>query len=389
MVAMLRGLLILTGLAILLWPAWALGQSAPPSSLPPADTAGDKGAEPIPTPPRVLESPPANAPPVSPLVPPPPPVAEVPAADGPLRENGVLGPPGQAVGWYASVDAALIVPHIDSHLNSGSNIKTPFLTPSTATGTVQTPVPPGTPGSEFNPFGVPVTLPIAPMDWVGSPRLRLGYRLPEGAGTLQMEWRMVASQGSDTIPDFDPSGAGVLRSRVNVQYTSFTYGASEFITNAPHIDRMYSVRFGVAAADVFFDSQARGQQILEQRASNSFAGIGPTVAFQFYKPLAASHFSLYGELDATGLAGFTRQHFSETAIVDGQVFSDTEALRRQSNGVGIFGVEGGFGYAPWDDRTWRFTFGYQWQRWWWVGATSDSNAALTLQGLFLRGEWRY
>lgn len=380
MVRVPRGLLILAGLAASFWPAWTFGQSVPPS---------EPGTEPIPTLPRVLETPPANNPPPSPVLPPPPALPVAPAADGPPRENGVLGPPGQAIGWYASLDAALIVPHIDSHLNSGSNIKAPFLTPSTPTGSVQTPVVPGTPGSAFNPFGSPVTLPIAPLDWVGSPRLRLGYRFADGAGNVQLEWRMVASQGSDTIPNFDPSGAGFLRSRVNVQYTSFTYGTSEFITNAPHIDRTWAVRFGIAAADVFFDSQARGQQILEQSASNSFGGIGPTVAFQFYKPLAASRFSLYGELDATGLVGFTRQHFTETAIIDGQTISDTEALRHQSNGIGIFGVEGGFGYAPWDDRTWRFTFGYQWQRWWWVGATSDSNAALTLQGLFLRGEWRY
>jgi hypothetical protein len=370
---MLRGLLILTGLAVLLWPAWALGQSAPPASLPPTETEADKGSEPIPTPPRVLETPSANGSLLSPLPPPPPPLSGIPAADGPLRENGVLGPPGQYIGWYASLDAALIVPHIDSHLNSGSNIQTP----------------PGVNANLFNPFTNPITLPIAPLDWVGSPRLRLGYRFAEGAGTVQMEWRMVASQGNDTIPNFDPSGAGFLRSRVNVQYANFTYGSSEFITNAPHVDRTYSVRFGVAAADVFFDSQARGQQILEQRASNSFGGVGPMIAFRFYKPLAASRFSLYGELETTGLIGFTRQHFSETAFLDGQTFSDTEALRRQSNGIGILGVEGGVGYAPWDDRTWRFTLGYQWQRWWWVGATNDSNAALTLQGLFLRGEWRY
>ena len=56
--------------------------------------------------------------------------------------------------------------------------------------------------------------------------------------------------------------------------------------------------------------------------------------------------------------------------------------------MGIFGVEGGLSYAPWEDRTWRFTLGYQWQRWWWVGATSDSNADLSIQGIIFRGEWR-
>jgi hypothetical protein len=312
-----------------------------------------------------------------------------PAPQAPPQETGVLGPAGQVIGWYATIDAALIVPHIDSHLNSGSNIPGPFLTPSTPTGSLQTGSPPGTSASVFVPFGSPITLPIAALDWVGSPVVRLGYRFANGAGDVRFDWRMVASQGNDTIPNFDPAGDGVLRSRLNVQYASFTYGSSEFLTNVPQIDRTWTARFGVSAANVFFDSQARGQQILEQRASSSFGGIGPTFGFQFWKPLAHSRFSLYGELDTTGLIGFTRQHFSETVLVNGQAFTDTEALRRQSNGMGIFGAEGGFSYAPWDEHLWRFTLGYQWQRWWWIGATSDSNEALTLLGFFFRTEWRY
>lgn len=379
-----RGLLILAVLAGSLWPMDGYGQSAP------------QAEETLPTAPRLLDPPAANALPVLPSLPPanvpptPPIIPPMLGGDGPATENGVLGPPGQAIGWFATVEIGLINPHVDSHLNSGSNIKAPFLTPSTPTESVQTPLPPGSNANVIRIFGDKITLPMAPLNWTGAPRLRLGYRLAEGAGDLRLEWRMAASQGSDTVPNFDASGNGLLTSRLNVQYASFTYGTSEFLTNAPEINRFWAARLGVAAADVFFDSQARGQQVLQQRASSSFGGVGPTLAFLFHKPLAQSRFNLYGEVDATGLAGFTRQHFSETVAGDfGTTFTDSVSLRRQSNGVGIFGVEGGFSYAPWDDRCWRFTFGYQWQRWWWVGATSDSNAALTLQGLFFRGEWRY
>jgi hypothetical protein len=377
-----RGLLILAGLAALLWPNGGFGQTAPPAN---------SASETIPTPPRPLETPAAPAPPPSPSLPTAlPPPSPPPNAGWPPQETGVLGPSGQWDSWFGTIEIGLIDPHIDSHINSGSNIKAPFLTPSTPTSSVQTAAPPGSAASVVNLFGNTITLPIAPLDWAGAPRLRLGYRLAEGAGDVRLDWRMVASQGTDTIPNFDAAGDAALTSRLNVQYATLTYGSSHYLTNSPNQNGTWAVRFGVSAADVFFDSQARGRQILLQTASSSFAGFGLPVVFQFHKPLAQSRVSLYGELDATGLIGYTRQHFSETvATTDLGPISDTEALRRQSNGVGIFGFEGGLSYAPWDDRLWRFTLGYTWQRWWWVGATSDSNAALTLQGIFFRGEWRY
>lgn len=377
-----RSLLVLAVLTGWLWPKGGFSQPAPPAG---------SADETLPSPPRLLETPPANTLPApSSVSPAAPPLGLAPGGITPFPENVALGPPGQTAGWFGLVEIGLIDPHVNSHLNSGSNIKTPFLTPSTLTGSVQTPLPPGSNADVIRIFGTQITLPTAPLNWTGAPRLRLGYRFADGAGNLQLEWRMAASQGSDTIPNFNVGGNGLLRSQLNVQQVKFTYGTNEFLTNDPALNRVWAVRFGVSAADVFFDSRARGQQILDQSASSSFAGVGPTLAFQFHKPLGQSRVNLYGELDATGLAGWTRQHFSETVAGDfGATFTNSVALRRQSNGVGIFGVEGGLSYAPWDDRCWRFTLGYQWQRWWWVGATSDSNADLTLQGIFFRGEWRY
>ena len=381
MVHVRRGLLILVGLAGLFWPTAGFGQSAP---------SADSPGEAIPTP-RVLETPPATVPSGSANLPPAmPPPGSAPSVGGVFPEGGILVPPGQVAGWFATIEVGLLDPHINSHLNSGSNIKTPFLTPSTATGSVQTPVAPGSSADVINLFGNPIILPVAPLDWAGAPRLRLGYRLADGAGDIQLDWRMVASQGTDTIPNFDAAGDGIVKSRVNVQQAKLTYGSSEFLTNAPSLNRTWAVRYGLSAADIFFDSQAHGQQILEERASSNFAGAGLAIVFQWNKPISKTGFGLYGELDATGLIGWTQQRFRETiATTDVGPLSSSANLRLQSNGIGIFSVEGGFSYAPWQDRTWRFTLGYLWQRFWWVGATSDSNANLTLQGLFFRGEWRY
>src|SRR5262245_29185592 len=97
----LRGLLILAGLAGLLWPKAGFGQATPPA---------DSATETLPTPSRALETPPAspspaplNLPPT--YAPPPgPPPTPAPNADGPDQENGVLGPPGQTIGWFGTVE---------------------------------------------------------------------------------------------------------------------------------------------------------------------------------------------------------------------------------------------------------------------------------------------
>ena len=74
---------------------------------------------------------------------------------------------------------------------------------------------------------------------------------------------------------------------------------------------------------------AQGQQILEQSASSSFGGVGPTLQAWFQKPIAHSPVSLYGQLNGTGLIGFTRQHFSETIADDGQTLTQSVAPRQR------------------------------------------------------------
>jgi hypothetical protein len=386
MIHTLRGPLLLAALAGLFLPHAGFSQSTSPA---------DSADETIPAPPRILKAPPSETPSAFPSSPatgtlPPAPIllpGDPTLGTGPgAFPNALLGPPGQSAGWYANIEGGLVKPHINSHLNGASSLEGRRISSTT----LANPAPRGPEsGSTVLLFGDHITLPVAPLNWTGSPRIRLGYRLPNGAGDLRLEWSMVASQGMDTLPNFDAAGAGSLKSRLNVQYASFTYGTSEFLTNAPNINRTWGARFGLAAGNVFFDSQAHGQQILEQSASNSFAGLGPTLLLSAYKPIAHSPVSLYGRIDGTGLVGDTRQHFSETIANGGQPLTQSFSLGKQSNAVGIFGVEGGLSYAPWNDRNWRFTLGYQWQRWWWVGASDISNADLTLQGLFFRGEWRY
>jgi hypothetical protein len=53
-------------------------------------------------------------------------------------------------------------------------------------------------------------------------------------------------------------------------------------------------------------------------------------------------------------------------------------------------MESGLSFMPQLGCNWlRFTGGYRFEQWWYLGDTSTSNAGLTLQGVFLRGEWGY
>jgi hypothetical protein len=130
--------------------------------------------------------------------------------------------------------------------------------------------------------------------------------------------------------------------------------------------------------------------VLNEGFSSSFAGVGPRFLLEYIKPLPKLPVCFYSRLDVSGILGKTRQHFSENQLINGSLMNATAAVGPQSDGVALFNVEGGLSYVPsWFNGQTRITLGYRWQRYWWVGATDDSNADLTFQGVFLRGEYRY
>lgn len=281
----------------------------------------------------------------------------------PPQEDGVLYPCGQKVGWFGGFAVGLVKPHINAHVSSGA-----ALNPA---------------------FAGPVQLPVAPLSWTGMPAFDLGYRFAHGAGELLASYRLLASEGTSTLPAFDLAGAGELKTRLNVNRFNFAYVNHEFLLDrTPNLFRDIFGGVGLSAGNVFFDSQAHGAQILSERASNNFAGVGPYLTFGLDKSCGPTPFAWYGRLEAAGLIGKTRQHFEETDVTPAGVVSAASASGSQSNGVGLFGVESGFQYVPGQSPV-RLSVGYRWERWWFVGATDTSNADLTIQGFFLRGEIFY
>ncbi len=148
---------------------------------------------------------------------------------------------------------------------------------------------------------------------------------------------------------------------------------------------------GVRVANVFFDSQGSGAQILNERVMNNFVGAGPRLALDLTKPLPNSAVSLYGRFEASGLLGSTSQSFDRTEILPG-VGPVSGSLRTGHMSLGVPVVDASFGvrYVPQiGQRMVRLTAGYLYEQWFYLGETDTSNAGLTLNGAFLRGEWGF
>jgi hypothetical protein len=293
-----------------------------------------------------------------------------PGADGPYQiDTAVLDPPGQSIGWYATLGAELLKPHITNRLT--------------------------TPGPLAPALSGPIRLPVAPLDWTGAPQLGLGYRFDNGAGELLVDYRLVASAGSELLPGLDSTGAGLLRSRLNLNTVDVDYVLPEFLT-PEGVDTSWWFRrelragFGLRVASAFFDSAA-GRQALDERVSSLFAGVGPHAFWDYRQKLGDGPLWLYTRLDAAGVFGKIRQRFSEVAVgPGGAVAAGGFDTGRLSSGVGVGGFEAGLSWAnPFGYRALRLTAAYSWERWWNLGRTDDSNAELTLQGLVFRAEFRY
>jgi hypothetical protein len=306
--------------------------------------------------PLALGAPPPGWGPIGPGLP-------VPQGPVPLEDrNGSLlagdpildGPPGAPPGWLAAVDVDPLGPHIKNRLSAA------------------VPTPAGTDT---------VHLPTADLAWTVAPCFELGYRFPEGTGALLLSYRFVEASGSATIAAFDPSGGpAALRSRLDVNVLDVDYSSHE-LSLGPGWDMTWLV--GVRVASLYFDSEA-ASPALAQHETNHFAGAGPHVGLELWRCLGDSGLALFGRADAAFLFGPIHETFAETTAGGaGQTTMD------QRQGLPVLSVDAGLGWTPAGSGHVRFAAGYHFERWWNAARDGDSHGELWLQGVFVRGEWRY
>jgi len=82
-----------------------------------------------------------------------------------------------------------------------------------------------------------------------------------------------------------------------------------------------------------------------------------------------------------------RQKFEEF-VFDGDTLLGSQTVVNKTQGVPTLGIQLGLSWWLFDDML-NVALGYQFEQWWSVGRTDDSNADLTTHGIFIRGDFHY
>jgi hypothetical protein len=139
---------------------------------------------------------------------------------------------------------------------------------------------------------------------------------------------------------------------------------------------------------VFFDSRAAGF-FRAERVSNTFHGAGPHVGLDLWRTLGGPELAVFARIEGASLLGKIEQEFEETFEVGATRLGGGTTLR-QTQAVPVVNAQLGLAWTPRGTAHWlRFSAGYQVEQWWSLGDVSPSQADLTVQGLFLRGEWSF
>jgi hypothetical protein len=233
-----------------------------------------------------------------------------------------------------------------------------------------------------------VHLGSADLDWTGSPRIELGYRLPEGLGEFLLSYRYLETEGGDTALGFDVDGSDALRkSRLDMNVVDIDYGSREY-SLGPRWGMKWKA--GVRLATIYFDSLTEGV-LREERTSNNFYGGGPHVGLDLWRTFERMPaLALFTRLEGATVIGQIHQAFEEVVINPDDSVSGGAAVVHHTEAVPVLTVQAGLGYTRGGPGHWRrFSVGYEFEAWWYVGQAGDSRADITTQGFFFRGEFGY
>lgn len=274
--------------------------------------------------------------------------------NGPLlKGDPYLDRPEAPPGFFAAAEIGLVGPHIKNRLQATF----PF------------------PGSLPN----VIHLPSAEMDWTGSPRVEIGYRLTEGFGEFLIGYHSLAVESEGTIPNFDPNGDGLLNSRLNLNVLDLAYRSREF-SLAPSWDMRWTV--GARLASIYFDTWADAFARFE-RTSNNFLGAGPFLALDLARQVFRPGLEVFGRVEGATLLGRIGQSFEEEFDFDDGTVAGGAVTVHKTQAVPMIHVQTGLGYSLPGGWT-HLALGYELEQWWYLGHAGDSRAELTTQGIFLR-----
>jgi len=298
----------------------------------------------------------------------PPACARYEDTNGPLLiEDPLLDyPPSAPPGWFAGVDVAAVGSHIKNRMYQ-------------------------TVGPEKDLVHL-----ATPLDWTVSPEIQLGYRFGQAGGELLVSYQFLAPSGSGTIAGFDAAGnPGALHSHLDVQVVDFDYASREF-SLGPVCDMKWLA--GLRWATTNFHSNA-DSALLDEAVSNNYWGLGPHFGVNLSRSFSASGLDVFCRFDIAWLYGPVTQTFLESFTPAGLALqvppgSDVGGETRQQHNhlTPIPKLEVGLGWRPsWNEQL-HFATGYILENWFDFennDGPPPSRGGLTVQGVFVRGEWRY
>src|SRR5262249_1758653 len=134
----------------------------------------------------------------------------------------------------------------------------------------------------------------AKLDWTASPRVELGYRLPDGFGEFAIAYRFLGSDGSTTVtgPFVAPDGPATLTSRLAMHVADLDYASNELSI----CTWWMKWHVGLRGAEIFFDSKADedpaiaagGSGVFERRMTNNYWGLGPHASLDLERRIGDS-----------------------------------------------------------------------------------------------------
>jgi hypothetical protein len=240
-----------------------------------------------------------------------------------------------------------------------------------------------------------VKLGSARLDWTASPRVELGYRLPDGFGEFDVSYRFLGSDGTGTVfgPGAAPDGPATLNSRLDINVADLEYASNE-ISICTWWTKWH---FGLRGMDIIFKSTADenpavaagGSGIFERENRNSLWGIGPCAGVDLERRIGESGFSVLGRVDGAIFLGRLEQNFSEVATTG----ASAEVQRSNPAAVPELNWSIGLAWRPASYQALRCFVGYQGEGWWDVGsfegATSGSGAQIYSEGILFRVDYNY
>ena len=265
--------------------------------------------------------------------------------------------------FFVNAELALVFPHLSSQLIS--------------------PVPLGDSG-----LNRLVDLRNAPLNATLSPLIQLtAFRLEPGYGQIAVTYRLLAADGRDLQPAFDPAGAALaaVRTRLNLQTFDLDY-----IGDDCHLGwgTVLSWHVGARLEIVFFDTSAQTAVSFEHASNYCFAA-GSHAGFTVSREISDG-FGLFGRFDGALLGAYdTNQSFAATIQTpQNGALSDT-ANQEQSQFSPSLAVQVGVSWVP----TWlpssHFRGGYEFDQWYNIGRADASRGNLNAHSLFAGWEWNF